>query len=45
MESFTNGGIRFISLLDGADISEGNKKSRQIHGLVDEWYLEMHQKY
>ena len=38
---FYKWGIRFISLLDGADTSvEGNKKSRQIHGLVDEWYLE-----
>lgn len=33
--------IRFVSLLDGADTAiEGNKKSRQIHGMVDEWYLE-----
>lgn len=38
---FYKWGIRFISLLDGADTSvEGNKKSRQIHGLIDEWYLE-----
>ncbi|MFA7533159.1 MAG: recombinase family protein [Tissierellaceae bacterium] len=33
--------IRFVSLLDGADTSDkANKKSRQIHGLIDEWYLE-----
>ncbi len=39
--NFYKWGIRFISLVDGADTSiEGNKKSRQIHGLVDEWYLE-----
>lgn len=38
---FSRWGIRFVSLLDGADTSiEGNKKSRQIHGLVDEWYIE-----
>lgn len=38
---FLEWGIRFISLLDGADTAvAGNKKSRQIHGLVDEWYLE-----
>ncbi|MFA5576732.1 MAG: recombinase family protein [Tissierellaceae bacterium] len=39
--NFYKWGIRFVSLLDGADTSIiGNKKSRQIHGLVDEWYLE-----
>ncbi|MEG1851146.1 MAG: recombinase family protein [Bacilli bacterium] len=33
--------IRFISLSDSADTeNEGNKKSRQINGLVNEWYLE-----
>lgn len=33
--------IRFIGLADNADTSnEGNKKSRQINGLVNEWYLE-----
>lgn len=38
---FLEWGIRFISLLDGADTAvAGNKKSRQIHGMVDEWYLE-----
>ena len=34
-------GIRFISIVDNADTSnKGNKKSRQINGLVNEWYLE-----
>lgn len=34
-------GIRFISLVDNADTSvKGNKKSRQINGLINEWYLE-----
>ncbi len=34
-------GIRFISIVDNADTSNaGNKKSRQINGLVNEWYLE-----
>ncbi|MBQ7907621.1 MAG: recombinase family protein [Clostridia bacterium] len=34
-------GIRFIGVVDGADTeSKGNKKSRQINGLVNEWYLE-----
>ena len=34
-------GIRFISVVDNADTSnKGNKKSRQINGLVNEWYLE-----
>src|SRR5690554_5406216 len=38
---FLEWSIRFVSLLDGADTSiEGNKKSRQIHGMVDEWYIE-----
>lgn len=38
---FLEWGIRFVSLLDGADTAiEGNKKSRQIHGMIDEWYLE-----
>lgn len=33
--------IRFISLVDNADTSnKGNKKARQINGLVNEWYLE-----
>ena len=34
-------GIRFIGLVDNADTdNRGNKKSRQINGLVNEWYLE-----
>lgn len=34
-------GIRFIGLVDNADTDiEGNKKSRQINALVNEWYLE-----
>ena len=38
---FPNLGIRFIGVVDGADTSDtGNKKSRQINGLVNEWYCE-----
>ena len=34
-------GIRFISVADNADTEvKGNKKARQINGLVNEWYLE-----
>lgn len=34
-------GIRFMSIVDNADTAnKGNKKSRQINGLVNEWYLE-----
>ena len=34
-------GIRFVSIVDHADTAnKGNKKSRQINGLVNEWYLE-----
>lgn len=33
--------IRFIGVVDHADTqNEGNKKARQINGLVNEWYLE-----
>lgn len=33
--------IRFVTVVDGADTSEKhNKKSRQINGLVNEWYCE-----
>ncbi len=33
--------VRFISLVDNADTNNiGNKKSRQINALVNEWYLE-----
>lgn len=38
---FIEWGIRFISAVDGVDTSEkSNKKSRQINGLVNEWYCE-----
>lgn len=38
---FPQWGIRFISIVDNADTAnKGNKKSRQINGLVNEWYLE-----
>lgn len=46
VERYINGlfpiwGIRFVSLVDNADTANnGNKKSRQINGLVNEWYLE-----
>lgn len=34
-------GIRFVSVVDNGDTdNKGNKKSRQINGLVNEWYLE-----
>ena len=34
-------GIRFVGMVDGADTSvKGNKKARQINGLVNQWYLE-----
>lgn len=34
-------GIRFISVVDSADTdNKGNKKARQINGLVNEWFLE-----
>ncbi len=37
----TYGGIRFVSIVDNADTdNKENKKSRQINGLVNEWYLE-----
>ena len=38
---FKEWNVRFISLSDNADTENpGNKKSRQINGLVNEWYLE-----
>ncbi len=46
VEKYINGlfmewGIRFIGVVDNADTDiKGNKKSRQINGLVNEWYLE-----
>lgn len=34
-------GIRFVSVVDNADTDvKGNKKARQINGLINEWYLE-----
>ena len=34
-------GVRFVSIVDNADTSiESNKKSRQINGLMNEWYLD-----
>jgi len=34
-------GVRFISIVDNADTeNKGNKKARQINGLINEWYLE-----
>ena len=34
-------GVRFIAVADNADTAvKGNKKARQIAGLVNEWYLE-----
>ena len=46
VEKYINGlfprlGIRFVSLVDSADTeNKGNKKARQINGLVNEWFLE-----
>ena len=38
---FPNMGIRFIGVVDGVDTDdEANKKTRQINGLVNEWYCE-----
>lgn len=38
---FPRWGVRFIGIVDNADTAnKGNKKSRQINGLVNEWYLE-----
>ncbi|MCH5212837.1 MAG: recombinase family protein [Oscillospiraceae bacterium] len=38
---FEEWGIRFVSLIDNADTDiKGNKKSRQINSLINEWYLE-----
>ena len=38
---FPRWGIRFVGLVDNADTAnKGNKKARQINGLVNEWYLE-----
>ena len=46
VEKYINGlfplwNIRFVSIVDNADTAnKGNKKARQINGLVNEWYLE-----
>ncbi len=38
---FLEWGIRFVGVVDNADTNiKGNKKARQINGLVNEWYLE-----
>ncbi|MCX7883445.1 MAG: recombinase family protein [Caloramator sp.] len=38
---FIEWGIRFISVVDGVDnFDKFNKKSRQINGLINEWYCE-----
>ena len=38
---FAEWGVRFIAVLDHADTADAaGKKSRQINGLVNEWYLE-----
>ena len=38
---FLEWGIRFVSILDHSDTSvRGNKKARQINGLINEWYCE-----
>lgn len=38
---FPQWGIRFVSIIDNADTADkANKKSRQINGLINEWYLE-----
>ena len=38
---FVEWGVRFVSIVDNADTNvESNKKSRQINGLINEWYLD-----
>lgn len=38
---FIDWGIRFVTVVDGVDtFDKNNKKSRQINGLVNEWYCE-----
>ncbi len=38
---FLEWNIRFVSIVDHADTNvAGNKKARQINGLINEWYLE-----
>ena len=38
---FVEWGVRFVAVADNADTAvKGNKKARQINGLINEWYLE-----
>jgi len=38
---FVMWGIRFVSVVDNVDTAvKGNKKARQIYGLINEWYCE-----
>lgn len=38
---FLEWGIRFVTVVDGVDtLDKNNKKSRQINGLINEWYCE-----
>lgn len=38
---FVEWGVRFVALVDNVDTDiKGNKKARQINGLINEWYLE-----
>ena len=38
---FIEWNVRFVSIVDHADTNvQGNKKARQINGLINEWYLE-----
>jgi DNA invertase Pin-like site-specific DNA recombinase len=38
---FVEWGIRFVTVVDGVDtLDKHNKKSRQINGLINEWYCE-----
>ncbi len=40
-DRFLEWGIRFVSVVDNADTAvRGNKKARQINGLINEWFLE-----
>ena len=40
-KEFINWGIRFVGIVDSTDTSiKGNKKARQINGLVNEWQIE-----
>ncbi len=40
-DCFPRWGVRFVSVVDHADTAiRGNKKARQINGLINEWYLE-----